>query len=107
MGKVQKQFYSNITDAPWPTIIWGDISVHTKYVDPITRKLAEDVKFANDQLSQTSNILTSVPVSRIAKMINKTSLGNIACMAQVHGENSQWMRVYEKFISVLREHTIK
>jgi hypothetical protein len=36
-------------------------------------------------------------------MLNKkTSIGNLAYLAQVHGENSQWMQLYDKIVSELR-----
>ena len=95
------QFCSNLTDDPWTTIIWEDISSHSKYADPITQKFAEDVGFANEQLASTLTSNAPVPC-----MINKTSLGNLAYMAQVHGENSQWMQLYQKMVSDLRGYTI-
>ena len=94
------QFCSDLTDDPWTTIIWEDISSHSKYADPITKKYAEDEEFANEQLINT--LICNAPVPY---MINKTSLGNLAYMAQVHGENSQWMQLYKKMVSALRGYT--
>jgi hypothetical protein len=98
LKQIQK-FFGDLTVNRWSTIICEDISDHIKYVDPVTREYAKDVQFANDQWTQLEYLLTApVPLD----MINTTSIGNLAYMAQVHGENSQWMQLYNKILSELR-----
>ncbi len=98
-----KEFFSNLSIDHWSTIIFEDIADHSKYADQITGRFAKDEKFANEQWAHLEYLLNA-PVS--SGMLNETSIGNLAYLAQVHGENSQWMKLYDKIVSELRRESI-
>ena len=79
----------------FPKIVLWSIENQMKYADAITRRYALNEHFLNKQ-----NL--DCPIEQLAKRINATMIGNLACLTYYNGIESKYGLYYTKVIHYLK-----